>query len=102
MHNARRYVGFAPIVVKGRRGVPDEQILGVLGGMGPLASAAFVNTIYRLNPAPQEQDMPRVLLDSTPAFPDRTEAIRSGHDAELVSRLDAHVRALVEAGAESV
>ncbi len=46
--------------------------------------------------------MPRVLLDSTPAFPDRTEAIRSGHDTELVSRLNEHVRALVDAGAESV
>ncbi|MFC4147345.1 aspartate/glutamate racemase family protein [Micromonospora mangrovi] len=82
--------------------MPEQQILGVLGGMGPLASAAFVQTVYRLNPAPCEQDLPRVLLDSTPAFPDRTEAIRTGRDAELVRRLDVHLRRLVDAGAEAV
>jgi aspartate racemase len=77
-------------------------VLGVLGGMGPLASAAFVNTVYRLNPADHEQDMARVLLDSTPAFPDRTEAILSGNDAELVYRLNRHLAGLVDAGAESI
>ncbi|MCI4065658.1 aspartate/glutamate racemase family protein [Micromonospora sp. R77] len=82
--------------------MPERQILGVLGGMGPLASAAFVQTVYRLNPAAREQDLPRVLLDSMPAFPDRTEAIRSGRDTELVRRLDTHLRRLVEAGAEEV
>jgi len=77
-------------------------VLGVLGGMGPLASATFVNTVYRLNPADREQDMPHVLLDSAPAFPDRTEAILSGDDAELVYRLNDHLSRLVDAGADSV
>jgi aspartate racemase len=76
--------------------------LGVLGGMGPLASAAFINSVYRLNPADHEQDMARVLLDSTPAFPDRTEAILSGNDAKLVYQLNDHLTRLVDAGADSI
>ncbi|GIG92286.1 aspartate/glutamate racemase family protein [Plantactinospora endophytica] len=77
-------------------------VLGVLGGMGPLASAAFVNTVYRFDPADREQDMARVLLDSAPACPDRTEAILNGTGAELVYWLDEHLGRLVDAGADSV
>jgi aspartate racemase len=50
---------------------------GVLGGMGPLASAEFLQTVYRLSlaEAKTEQDMARVILVSDPIVPDRTEAI---------------------------
>lgn len=50
--------------------------------MGPLASAEFLNTIYRLSreqvakePAGKEQSMARVILMSDPDVPDRTKAI---------------------------
>lgn len=46
--------------------------------MGPLASAAFLSTIYRFSLAAQaesEQEMSRVILISDPTVPDRTDAI---------------------------
>src|SRR5207249_6442174 len=61
---------------------------GILGGMGPLASTEFLNTIYRLSleragkegKDGKEQDMARVILVSDPSVPDRTEAIVTRRD----------------------
>jgi aspartate racemase len=76
--------------------------LGIVGGMGPLASAEFVATIYRLNLGEREQEAPALLLDSDPSFPDRTEVIRGGRTEELGPPLAEIIRRLVDAGAERV
>ncbi len=44
--------------------------------MGPLSSAGFLATVYRLEAA-SEQEMPMIILISDPDVPDRTEAIVS-------------------------
>ncbi|WP_190816255.1 aspartate/glutamate racemase family protein [Saccharopolyspora pogona] len=72
--------------------------LGVLGGMGPLASAAFLRTIYDLHAGGPEQLLPRVLLDSDPGFPDRTEVIRSGGEREFAAHLQLRLEELRAAG----
>lgn len=77
-------------------------LLGIVGGLGPLASAELLATIYRLDPPAREQDAPRCLLLSDPAFPDRTEAILRGETAELARRLAGAVASLVAQGAERV
>ncbi len=77
-------------------------LLGVLGGMGPLASAEFVHTIYRLNMVQPEQQAPALVLHSDPAIPDRTVAIRSGCTQDLVVRLIAALDALVASGAQRI
>jgi aspartate racemase len=81
-------------------------VLGILGGMGPLASAAFLQTIYEVaveQVAPTaEQQLPRCLLDSDPAIPDRTEAILSGRTEELTRVVSERVEALVRLGATRV
>lgn len=58
--------------------------LGILGGMGPLASAEFLKTLYEFNVADVEQEMPACFLYSDPKIPDRTEAIITGSDEELI------------------
>ena len=66
-----------------------KPILGVLGGMGGLASAEFVKTIYEFSgelSAP-EQTAPIVLLHSDPTFPDRTEVLLNGNPQFLLGRL---------------
>jgi len=63
------------------------KILGIIGGMGPLASAEFVKTFYELNCEDVEQGMPPCVLYSDPTFPDRTEAILSGTHSTVISRL---------------
>ena len=47
-------------------------ILGILGGMGPLASAEFVRSVYELNVQTKEQASPVCVLYSDPTIPDRT------------------------------
>lgn len=58
--------------------------LGVLGGMGPLASADFLLSIYDYNLGDIEQCSPIVFLYSDPSFPDRTETFFAGRDQELL------------------
>jgi len=76
--------------------------LGVLGGMGPLASARFVYNLYELNPARREQDLPRVLLDSDPELPDRTAAIMNGTGDVVRQRLASRVVGLLDLGATRI
>jgi aspartate racemase len=67
----------------------EKPVLGVLGGMGGLASAEFVKTIYEFSGevSPREQAAPAVLMYSDPTFPDRTEAFLRGETQLLLTRL---------------
>ena len=47
--------------------------LGIVGGMGPLATVAFYRTLILRSAATRDQDHIRVLIESDPANPDRTE-----------------------------
>lgn len=68
--------------------IHKREMLGVLGGMGPLASAEFLKTIYEYNILGQrEQQSPKVILYSDPTFPDRTEALLRGDDEILLANL---------------
>lgn len=82
----------------------SKPILGVLGGMGGLASAEFVKTIYEFSgelSAP-EQEAPIVLLHSDPTFPDRTEALLRGDSQLLVDRLIEALESLCVMGASQL
>lgn len=81
---------------------PGRPLLGVVGGLGPLASAELLATLYRLDPPAREQEAPRCLLLSDPTFPDRTEAILRGETGELARRLGEAVASLLEQGAARV
>ena len=63
-------------------------VWGIIGGMGPLASAEFLKNIYQFSLGTPEQQMPRVVLLSDPDIPDRTEAIKNGQHGEIVARLE--------------
>jgi aspartate racemase len=57
------------------------RVLGVLGGMGPLASAHFMVRLTLLTPAERDQDHIPTILWSDPRVPDRTAArIAGGED----------------------
>ena len=64
----------------------NGEILGIVGGLGPLASAEFVKTIYEQSLGDREQDSPIVLMHSDPTFPDRTQALLAG-ECELSLRM---------------
>ncbi len=85
-----------------RTGIGSGAILGIIGGMGPLASAEFLRTVYRLHIVEPEQDSPACILSSDPSFPDRTKAIHEGRTGILAERLTRCMAGLVDLGASRV
>lgn len=54
--------------------------LGVLGGMGPQATAEFLRLLAVNAPAATDQEHPRVILLSAPHIPDRTTSLLADDD----------------------
>lgn len=79
-------------------GFPQELTLGVLGGMGPQATADFLAKLVQVTPAEREQDHLHVLVDSNPKVPDRNQAI-AGHGPSPAPVLAEMARRLERAGA---
>lgn len=85
----------------------DEQLssrpilFGILGGMGPLASAEFLRQLVEFTPASCDQEHLPVILRSVPQIPDRTNAIQGRGPSPLPALLDG-VQALVDAGVHEI
>lgn len=73
--------------------------MGIVGGLGPLASAEFLKTVYEYGIGENEQDAPIVLMHSDPTFPDRTDAFLAGESELLLARLTGALQSLADAGA---
>lgn len=56
----------------------EEKVIGVLGGMGPEATASFYMKLIKATPVSKDQDHHHVIIDSNPKIPDRTQAILQG------------------------
>jgi len=78
---------------------PAAPPIGVLGGMGPLASAEFLKTIYEASLDRPEQQTPSVVLHSDPSMPDRTTAFLNGGTPLVLARF---IRSLEALDAEGV
>jgi len=52
-----------------------EKIIGILGGMGPEATADLFLKIIKATPAKRDQDHLRIIIDNNPKIPPRTESI---------------------------
>lgn len=76
-------------------------MLGVLGGMGPLASAEFMRRLTLLTPAARDQDHIPAVLWSDPRVPDRTAARIAGGEDPLPALLRG-IRGLEAAGAGAI
>jgi len=72
-----------------------SKILGVLGGMGPAATVAFLARVQALTPAQGDADHIRVVMDLNPQVPDRNT-----HPGEAEAELAAMALRLKAAGAE--
>jgi len=55
--------------------VYNGKVLGVMGGMGPAASAEFMVLMAKKAPASKDQEHPKIILYSNPTVPDRTAFI---------------------------
>lgn len=52
-----------------------EKVIGILGGMGPEATADLFSRIIKATPAVKDQNHIRIITDNNPKIPDRTAAI---------------------------
>lgn len=84
-----------------RMQIGDEKVLGVLGGMGPLASASFMTRLTLLTPGDLDQDHIPTLLWSDPRVPDRSAAQR-GTGPDPLPALLRGIAGLERAGAGAI
>ncbi|NJE00846.1 aspartate racemase [Thermococcus sp. JdF3] len=52
-----------------------ERVIGILGGMGPLATVELFRRIVEKTPAKRDQEHPRIIIYNNPKIPDRTAFI---------------------------
>jgi len=76
-----------------------KKIIGVLGGMGPEATAAFFELIIKNTRAAKDQDHVPVLIWNDPRIPPRTDAILNSGPSPL-PRLREGAKRLAAAGAD--
>ena len=78
-----------------------RKTIGILGGMGPEATAHFLSLIIRHTAAAKDQDHVPLLIYSLPQIPERTPAIL-GKGPSPVPLLRKGVRTLARAGADFI
>ncbi|MDM0035857.1 amino acid racemase [Variovorax sp. J22P271] len=72
-------------------------LLGVLGGMGPLATIDFLQKLLAATPAETDQEHVPVVTASVPQIPDRAAAFRGGGASPLPAMIECGQR-LIDAG----
>jgi aspartate racemase len=63
----------------------NKKILGILGGMGPLATAHFFQEILRWTNAKKDWDHLRIIIDNNVDIPSRTRALLYGEESPVVA-----------------
>ena len=75
--------------------------LGVLGGMGPAASAEFIVRIIAQTPAKKDQEHIPFVLWNDPRVPDRSTSMRNGDDKPVPYLLEG-IKGLKHAGCDLI
>ncbi|KUJ98666.1 MAG: Aspartate racemase [Thermococcales archaeon 44_46] len=65
-----------------------EKVIGILGGMGPLATVDLFKRIVLKTPAKKDQDHPRIIIYNNPKIPDRTAYILGKGENPLPELID--------------
>lgn len=80
----------------------EKKKLGVIGGLGPAASSFYYKGIIEHTLADCDQDHIDMIILSHATMPDRTKAIETGDDGELIKLLQQDIRALEALGAQNI
>ncbi len=78
-----------------------KKTIGILGGMGPLATADLFRKIVTMTKAAKDNDHIRIYIDNNARIPDRTAAILSGGE-DPVSQMTSALEHLVACGADCI
>lgn len=77
------------------------RIVGILGGMGPLATVDLYHKIILATPARRDQDHLHVVIEADPTVPDRSSFLR-GNGPDPLPALTRGARRLAAAGADFI
>lgn len=76
-------------------------MIGILGGMGPLATVDFLRKLVERTPAARDQEHVPLLVYSVPQIPDRIASIMGGGESPLPA-MRAGLRMLERSGARAI
>lgn len=79
----------------------NEGVIGILGGMGPEATAILFQAIINSTEAARDQDHLRVIVDNNPKIPERIPAIL-GHGEDPLPMMIETAKNLERAGADFI
>ena len=79
--------------------IHGRKVIGIIGGMGPMATADLFIKIIENTAAKTDQEHLHVLIDNNTDIPDRTACILAGNDAPLGPMVESAKR-LVDQGAD--
>lgn len=77
----------------------NQTVCGIIGGLGPSATADLYQLIIKNTNAHKDQDHLRILIDSNPQIPDRTAAILNGGQSSAPRMIES-AKLLENAGAD--
>ena len=77
----------------------QKKIVGIIGGVGPAATAELFSKVVSLTKASCDSEHIHILIDNNPAIPDRTRAIKEGTKAPVKPVVDAG-KGLIQMGAD--
>jgi len=77
------------------------KVIGILGGLGPEATAELFIRIIKATPAKRDQDHIPIIIFNNPKIPDRTAAILYGGESPLIELIKTAQR-LERAGADFI
>ncbi len=80
----------------------EQKSLGVIGGMGPKATAVFFDKVIEHTVAERDQDHVNMIILNHASLPDRTDVILSGNGEHFLKAVAGDLRLLEHAGAAHI
>lgn len=76
--------------------------LGIIGGVGPLATAYFLDMLVRMTDAETDQHHPEMIIYNAPSIPDRTAFILGKSDESPLPKVVSIAKRLEEQGVSHI
>ena len=76
--------------------------MGILGGMGPMATSFLFDRIIRHTEAASDQDHIDLVILNRASMPDRTEAIQKGTGESVIRQAVSDCKAMEQMGVEYI
>lgn len=80
----------------------NKKTLGIIGGVGPLATMFLGEMIVRLTKAKTDQEHVHTIIDNDTSIPDRTAYILNKSKVNPIPYLQRDIEKLIQAGAEII